>query len=56
MELPRRRAASMDDKDSCVINDLLYIVTAIALVLLMLACRRYATYKQRHPGGWLRYL
>jgi hypothetical protein len=35
---------------------LLYAVTAIALVLLTLACRRYAAYKQRHPEGWLRYL
>jgi uncharacterized membrane protein len=35
---------------------LLYAVTAVALVLLTVACRRYDAYKQRHPGGWLRYL
>jgi hypothetical protein len=35
---------------------LLYAVTAVALALLTLACRRYAAYKQRHPDGWLRYL
>lgn len=35
---------------------LLYLVTAVALVPLTLACRRYAAYKQRHPDGPLRYL
>jgi hypothetical protein len=35
---------------------LVYLVTAVALVPLSLACRRYAAYKQRHPDGWLRYL
>jgi uncharacterized membrane protein len=35
---------------------LLYAVSAVALVLLTLACRRYAAYKQRHPDGWPRYL
>jgi len=35
---------------------LLYVVAAVALVLLTLACRRYADYKQRHADGWLRYL
>jgi uncharacterized membrane protein len=35
---------------------LLYLVWAIATVLLALACRWYAAVKRRHPGGWLRYL
>ncbi|HSS02874.1 MAG TPA: heparan-alpha-glucosaminide N-acetyltransferase domain-containing protein [Kofleriaceae bacterium] len=35
---------------------LLYVVVAVALALLTLACQRYAAYKQQHPDGWLRFL
>jgi uncharacterized membrane protein len=35
---------------------LVYAVTALALVVLSVACARYAAYKQQHPGGWRRYL
>lgn len=35
---------------------LLYAITALALVVLTLACHRYAAYKQRHLDGWLRYV
>ena len=35
---------------------LLYLVFAIAIAILYLACRWFAEVKARHPGGWLRYI
>ena len=35
---------------------LLYLVFAIDVALLYVACRWYADVKARHPDGWLRYL
>lgn len=35
---------------------LLYLIWAIATVILYFACRAFAARKARHPDGWLRYL